>query len=86
MTTLDQLDGGRLRHLGALASEYLAWVKLTEGRTLGAEEQRAAQAQRSVAHDALIQVFDDLGLPYIDRADVRRQALGIIARSRSVAP
>ncbi len=67
-------------HLEQLAQEYRELVELTDSGALDIEEYRALLAQRSVTHDQIIALFEDLAIPFVDRDDVRRQALDIAAR------
>jgi hypothetical protein len=67
-------------HLIQLAQEYREFIQLTDSGALEAEERRALLAQRSLTHDQIIALFEQLGIPFVDRDDVRRQALDIAAR------
>ena len=69
-------------HLITLAREYEAYVHRTEQQAFEAEEYHVLMAERSVVHDQLIALFDELRLPYTDRRDVRSQALAIARRGR----
>jgi len=69
-------------HLVEVAREYRELVQLTERGALEAEEQRTLLSQRSVVHDQLIVLFEQLEIPFVDRNDVRRQAMNIAARGR----
>ena len=64
-------------HLIQLAREYADLVSLSEDPALDSEERRTVFAERSVTHDQIIAVFAQLGIPFVDRDDVRRQALAI---------
>jgi len=66
-----------------VAREYRELVQLTERAALDAEEQRALLSQRTVVHDQLIALFEQLKIPFVDRDDVRRQALNIAAQSNA---
>lgn len=63
-----------------LALEYRQFVELTVQHALEPEEHRRLLSQRSVVHDQLIDVFTQLGIAFVDRHDVRRQALVIAHR------
>jgi len=69
-------------HLVEVAREYRELVQLTERGALEAEEQRILLSQRSVVHDQLIALFEQLKIPFVDREDVRRQAMDIAARGQ----
>ena len=64
-------------HLIQLAREYADLVALSEDPALDSEERRTVFAERSVTHDQIIALFAQLGIPFVDRDDVRRQALVI---------
>lgn len=70
-------------HLVEVAREYRELVHLTERAALDAEEQRTLLSQRTVVHDQLIALFEQLKMPFVDRDDVRRQALNIAAQSNA---
>jgi hypothetical protein len=65
-----------------LAQEYREFVELTEQHALEPDEHRLLLSQRSVVHDQLIDIFTQLGIAFVDRHDVRRQALAIAQRGR----
>lgn len=65
-----------------LAQEYRELVLLTEQQALDPEEHRLLLSQRSVVHDQVIEAFTQLGIAFVDRDDVRRQALAIAQRGR----
>ena len=64
-------------HLIQLAREYADLVALSEDPALDSEERRTVFAERSVTHDQIIALFEQLGIPFVDRDDVRRQALAM---------
>jgi hypothetical protein len=64
-------------HLIQLAREYADLVSLSEDPALDSEDRRTVFADRSVTHDQIIALFEQLGIPFVDRDDVRSQALAI---------
>lgn len=74
---MDEQQGSIHAHLIQLAREYADLVSLSEDPALDSEERRTVFAERSVTHDQIIALFVQLGIPFVDRDDVRRQALAI---------
>ena len=72
--------GRAYAHLMEVAQEYRELVQLTERGALEADEHHTLLSQRSVVHDQLIALFEQLKIPFVDRDDVRRQAMNIAAR------
>jgi len=78
-------------HRIQLAREYADLVSLSEDPALDSEKRRTVFAERSVTHDQIIALFAQLGISFVDRDDVRRQALaiaqsGTISEYRPSAP
>jgi hypothetical protein len=67
-------------HLMQLAREYRELVRHTEDAALDMDEQRVLLVERSVLHDQIIASFKRLHIPFVERHDVRQQALTIAAR------